>query len=1143
MNEASAVQRIVKGIVSLIITEKHSKLFIFLLALLFLFPLFAMVNDSHAATPQIAAGVNYTVALKSDGTLWAWGHNYYGELGLGDTTDRYSPVKVGSDTNWVSISAGDYHTVALKSDGTLWAWGYNWDGELGLGDTTERDSPIQVGSDTNWVSISAGGLHTIALKSDGTLWAWGYNGDGRLGLGDTTDRHSPVRVGSDYNWVSISTGGYHTTALKSDGTLWVWGGNSSGQLGLGDVTDRHSPVQVGSDTNWVSISAKYYYHTLALKSNGTLWAWGWNGDGRLGDGSTGEKNSPVQIGSDNKWVSIAGGATHTVALKSDGSLWSWGLNEYGQLGLGDPFERHVPMITSIATNWVSIAAGAEHTLALKSDGTLWAWGYNGDGDLGLGDTTDRPSPAQVGSDNKWVSIAAEYYDTIALKSNGTLWAWGNNNIAQLGLGDTTDRPSPVQVGSDNKWVSIATGADHTIALKSDGTLWAWGGNASGQLGYTSADTCGLAGPCTKSPTQVGSDTDWVSIATGAYHTIALKSDGTLWAWGRNLAGSLGLGDTTNRPSPVQVGSDNQWVSITAGNAHTMALKSDGTLWAWGGNGDGQLGLGDIAQRLSPVQVGSDNKWVLIAAGWDHTIALKSDGTLWAWGYNGSGQLGLGDTDTTDRLSPVQVGSDNKWASISAGGMHTIALKSDGTLWAWGDNFFGQLGDGTTLTYRYSPELIGVFCTYSINPVKLFAPSIAVIGYTVSVTASDNSCTWIAKDYPAWITITGGLSGMGNGTVTFNVGPNTAPLSPPRDGRITIAGQSFTVTQSSQTIQEQITQQNITVSGPGPILVKTRFMNNSANGIYTIKPDCYNTYFWLTDSSGNVVPRWCVIGPPYGIPNDVVYIPPYGSYPPSSSGPLTCDISNRYPDLAPGDYSAIATYANYIKDPDYDPNTGTCSNNSDRTDCHDLWNGAAASGKASLTVPLYVTEPNGGEVIPSGGNWAICWEAPSNAVKFDLMYSTNNGTSWNFIKNVTGLDCTKWEVPVVALDKKKCRVKVIGYDSANVNLGGDISDKPFTIAVVTVISPNGEETVTSGGTWTIRWHTNKTIRPVAKTILKYTTDGTTWKSITALSDNPEFYLWTVPNVSSSKCKVKVVLKDSSGVIIGTDISDKFFTIQP
>jgi hypothetical protein len=229
------------------------------------------------------------------------------------------------------------------------------------------------------------------------------------------------------------------------------------------------------------------------------------------------------------------------------------------------------------------------------------------------------------------------------------------------------------------------------------------------------------------------------------------------------------------------------------------------------------------------------------------------------------------------------------------------------------------------------------------------------------------------------------------------------------------------------------------------------------------------------------------------------------------------------------WSAGSTHTLYVRGQDTAGNWGTT---------HMLIVSVIVSQSISLVLP------NGGDVIPSGGIYGICWEAPSNAVKFDLMYSINNGKSWNLIKSVTGLNCTHWEeVPVVTANKKKCRVKVIGYDSNSVKVGEDISDKPFTIEVVRVTSLNGGETLKSGDKVTIQWITNRTIRPVAKTVLKYTTNRSTWNAIKTLTGNPGSFNWKVPAASSTKCKVKVILKDESGTNIGTDTSDKVFTIQP
>jgi hypothetical protein len=213
-------------------------------------------------------------------------------------------------------------------------------------------------------------------------------------------------------------------------------------------------------------------------------------------------------------------------------------------------------------------------------------------------------------------------------------------------------------------------------------------------------------------------------------------------------------------------------------------------------------------------------------------------------------------------------------------------------------------------------------------------------------------------------------------------------------------------------------------------------------------------------------------------------------------------------------------------------------------CDGVDQDCSGSDDCSIPTTLTLLVPNGGDILPSGGQYAICWQAPLNAVKFDLYYSLNNGRIWNFIKSVTGLNCTHWEIPVLKVNKKKCRVKVIGYNASGIKVGEDTSDKPFTIDVVKVTSPDGGESLKQGTTHTITWRTNATISPVAKSILKYTTDGgATWKTITIRNSNTGNYPWTVPYVSSTRCKVKVIMKDANGIKVGSDVSDKVFTIQP
>ena len=343
----------------------------------------------------VEAGGFHTVALKNGGTVWAWGDNSTGQLGDGTVgINRGTPVQVSGLTNVLAIAGGGSHTVALKSDGTVWAWGYNYNGQLGDGTTTFRTTPVPVSGLSNVLALAAGSYHTVALKSDGTVWAWGDNRAGQLGDGTTINRLTPVQVSGLSNVLALAAGSYHTVALKSDGTVWAWGSNDFGQLGDGTTTSRMTPVPVSGLSNVIALAAGIY-HTVALKSDGTVWALGYNDFGQLGDGTTTSRTTPVQVSGLSNIIAIAGRQDHTVVLRSDGSVWGWGLNDNGQLGDGTTTARPTPVSVNGLSNVVAITAGHAHTVALKGDGTVWAWGINSDGQLGDGTTTARYTPVQV----------------------------------------------------------------------------------------------------------------------------------------------------------------------------------------------------------------------------------------------------------------------------------------------------------------------------------------------------------------------------------------------------------------------------------------------------------------------------------------------------------------------------------------------------------------------------------------------------------------------------------------------------------------------------------------------------------------------------------------------------------------------------
>ncbi|MCL2818317.1 MAG: hypothetical protein FWD41_01095, partial [Actinomycetia bacterium] len=326
----------------------------------------------------LAAGDYHSLALAADGTVWAWGFNANGQLGDGTTDERTNPTRVtaldGKDI--IAVAAGGYHSLALAADGTVWTWGYNAFGQLGLSDYSHRNVPTQVAAldGKDIVAIAGGDSFSLALSDDGRVWAWGENSQGQLGDG-TTDQHpSPVEVTglADVKVTQIAAGTQHSIAVGSDGSLFCWGYNGYGQLGMGDLVDRHTPTQVAAlaDTQVTAIAAGAS-HSLALAADGSLWAYGYNNSGQLGVGSHATQSLPVEVsdladsGQLGAVTAIAAGGSHSLALDAQGALWAWGANANGQLGIGTTVEQTRPVKLDTPADKVltAFAAGRQHSLA------------------------------------------------------------------------------------------------------------------------------------------------------------------------------------------------------------------------------------------------------------------------------------------------------------------------------------------------------------------------------------------------------------------------------------------------------------------------------------------------------------------------------------------------------------------------------------------------------------------------------------------------------------------------------------------------------------------------------------------------------------------------------------------------------------
>ncbi len=338
-----------------------------------------------------------------------------------------------------------------------------------------------------------------------------------------------------------------------------------------------------------------------------------------------------------------------------------------------------------------IRAGRVFTVGLQEDNTLWSWGVNANHELGDGTTSSRNYAVQIGTDT-WSKFTVGDYHVLGIKSDGTLWSWGDNSVGQLGTGTSgSDVTIPTQIGTETNWAQITTGRQHSIGIKTDGTLWTWGFGDNSALGDGTTIT-------KLTPTQIGTSNDWAKVYAGYYQTLAIKTNGTLWVWGSNLGGGgLGDGGVDDLLNPTQVGTDTNWVEIAAGNAHSVAIKSNGTMWSCGANFVGQLGTGDYSDAILFTQIGTDSDWVKIAVGIDHNLAIKSNGTLWSWGLNLDGQIGNGVIDATATnsvLSPIQIGTNTDWISVGTGSHSSFGITSTG-LWAWGFDISGMLGDHLT----------------------------------------------------------------------------------------------------------------------------------------------------------------------------------------------------------------------------------------------------------------------------------------------------------------------------------------------------------------------------------------------------------------------------------------------------------------
>jgi len=671
----------------------------------------AEIDWSYSQT-QVAAGTYNTCALLTTGGIKCWGDNGYGQLGNGTTTSSTTPVDVTGLTSGVTaISTGGEHTCALLTTGGIKCWGYNISGQLGNGTSDGSTTPVNVTGLTSGVTaISTGGEHTCALLTTGGIKCWGRNGNGQLGNGTSDGSTTPVDVtGLTSGVTAISAGGGHTCALLTTGGIKCWGRNGNGQLGNGTRIDSTTPVNVSGLTSGVTSIASGDNHSCALLTTGGIKCWGYNGYGKLGNG-TGVTTSgnlysttPVDVtGLTSGVTAISTGGEHTCALLTTGGIKCWGRNQYQQLGNGVSGFSVSPVDVTVTSGVTAISTGLYHTCAVLTTGGIKCWGWNAYGQLGDG-ANDSNTPINVtGLTSGVTAISTGGLDTCALLTTGGVKCWGYNDYyGQLGNGTIT---TPVDVtGLTSGVTAISTGGSHTCALLTTGGIKCWGNNFSGQLGN---------GTTTASNTPInvtGLTSGVTAISTGWDHTCALLTTGGITCWGNNAYGQLGDGTVASSTTPVDVtGLTSGVTAISTGTSHTCALLTTGGVKCWGANlYRGQLGNGTTTGSTTPVDVtGLTSGVTAISASDRHTCALLTTGAIKCWGDNDYGQLGNGNTGYS--TTPVDVtGLTSGVTAISASDRHTCALLTTGGIKCWGGNQYGELGNGTTTNATTPVDVTGL----------------------------------------------------------------------------------------------------------------------------------------------------------------------------------------------------------------------------------------------------------------------------------------------------------------------------------------------------------------------------------------------------------------------------------------------------
>ena len=694
-------------------------------------------------------------AIKGDGTLWCWGNQYLGD-GVAYTEPSHI-VQVGTNatgtifSDWLSVSSQYNAVCGLRENGTAWCFGRQTDGALGnnVDSSAYIYQPVQVGTSgtgtlwNDWIQVSAG----CGVRSDGSAWCWGNNANGEVGDNSDTDRLVPTRVGTAgtgtlwSDWVEVIKYSDHACGLRQDDTLWCWGRESNGQLGNGlSGGSKWFPQQVGTVgtgtlwSDWESIADNtFYQNTCATRQDGTAWCWGQGDEGELGDGTnTVTQTTPVQVGTVGSstiftdWNKIS----HTCGLRDNGTVWCWGKQFYSAIGADEftsqlQLDKTVPEQVLPGNEWVDISVDVFDSLcAINQKGAIYCIGENNDGETGNGagyDGYQEGEPSKVVGDYKWLKISSGgsdgYADNVScgIRTDGIAMCWGGNRYysslpyGRFGAGSYDDPYAssvPIEVSGGFTWTDIEAARHDVCALRDNGSVYCWGqaiSNVPTALpgGFTFSEIsgggtvfCGIRDTdqqlmCWNNPGDTpvlrGGGHQFTSISSGygSYsgdHGCGIRTDGAALCWGYST-------------DPVLVGGGHSWKQLSVGLANVCGVRTDDVGMCWGENWVGEFGNGTTTSSATPVLINGGYSWEWIEVSEFYSVCGKrTDGVNMCWGENYYGEFGNG-TINVNSLVPVLGASDIVFNNLSMGDGHQCGVANNGDGYCWGENNVGQLGNG------------------------------------------------------------------------------------------------------------------------------------------------------------------------------------------------------------------------------------------------------------------------------------------------------------------------------------------------------------------------------------------------------------------------------------------------------------------